>query len=170
MSDVFFSDDVGCLSPYPRPNTTQKACLLYLLCLPADLCSILKSSRLSKPLLRCGFRSTRAPKIILQVRHLLRHPPALAVRLADGIGSAVFFVFFYEVGTALWPREFYHFVSKANSRGKIPVAIPRFLLPKKKKHRHSIRRGLLLCMVLWPLFIPHFGIFVMVNSPRFPRN
>ena len=36
--------------------------------------------------------------------------------------------FFNEVGAAVWPREFYHFDSKANSRGKIPVAISRFLL------------------------------------------
>ena len=40
----------------------------------------------------------------------------------------VFCFVFFEVGTAVWPREFCHFVSKANSRGKIPVAIPRFLL------------------------------------------
>ena len=40
--------------------------------------------------------------------------------------------FFYEVGTAVWPREFYYFVSKANSRGKNPLAIPWFLISKKK--------------------------------------
>ena len=105
----------------------------------------------------------------------------------------VFCFVFFEVGTAVWPREFCHFVSKANSRGKIPVvkfpwpyrgsyfekkktpsfdspcfffkansrgkipvAIPRFLLRKKKKHRHSIRRGLVFLMVLLPLFIPHW--------------
>ena len=62
---------------------------------------------------------------------------------------------FYEVGTAVCPREFYHFVSKANSRGKIPVAIPRFVLGIKKD-RHSIRRGLAFLMVLLPLFIPHW--------------
>ena len=67
----------------------------------------------------------------------------------------VFFLFFYEVGTAVWPPEFYHFVSKANSRGKIPVAIPRFVLGIKKD-RHSIRRGLAFLMVLLPLFIPHW--------------
>ena len=53
----------------------------------------------------------------------------------------VYVCFFNEVGTAVWPREFYHgnFLlcfkskfSKANSRGKIPVVIPRFLLRKKK--------------------------------------
>ena len=58
------------------------------------------------------------------------------------------------------PREIYHFVSKANSRGKIPVVIPRFLLRKKtNKHRHSIHsthRGLVFLMVPLPLFIPHW--------------
>ena len=48
------------------------------------------------------------------------------------------------MSTGIFPREV----------GKIPVAIPRFLLrTKKKKHRHSIRRGLVSLMVLLPLFI-----------------
>ena len=45
---------------------------------------------------------------------------------------------------------------KANSRGKNPAAIPRFLLrTTKKKHRHLIRRGLVFSIVFLPLFIPH---------------
>ena len=43
-------------------------------------------------------------------------------------------VFFYEVGTTVWPREFYHL---KNSGGKIPVAIPRLLLRKKTKKTPS---------------------------------
>ena len=43
------------------------------------------------------------------------------------------FCFFYEVGTAVWPRQFYRFFSKENSGGKTPVAIPRFLLRQKNK-------------------------------------
>ena len=72
--------------------------------------------------------------------------------------TAVFLFFFYiVVGTAVWSREFYHFVSKANSRGKTPVAIPRFLLCKKNKKNTVIRfaRGLVFLMVLLPLFISH---------------
>ena len=94
-------------------------------------------------------------------------------------------LFFLRRGTAVWPREFTtlfqkqipvaipRFLFRKNSRGKIPVAIPRFLLGKnspvkfpwpyrgsnfvnKKKHRHSIRRGLVFRMVLLPLFIPHW--------------
>ena len=46
------------------------------------------------------------------------------------------------------------FVSKANSHGKIPVAIPRFLLRKEKvERRRSIRRRLVFLLVLLP-FIP----------------
>ena len=63
--------------------------------------------------------------------------------------------FFQEIGSAVWPREFYHFLSKENSRGKIPVAISLFLL-RKKRNRHSICRGLVFLMVLLPLFIPHW--------------
>ena len=49
--------------------------------------------------------------------------------------------------------------SKATSRGKIPLAIPWFLFSKKKKkHRHSIRRGLVCLMVHLPLFIPHWEL------------
>ena len=74
--------------------------------------------------------------------------------LSDGkwnnIDGVVFF--FHKVGTTAWPREFRHFVPKAISRGKISVAIPRFLLRKKKtKHCHSIRRGLIFLMVRLPL-------------------
>ena len=56
--------------------------------------------------------------------------------------------------------------------GEIPVAIPRFLLRNKKKHRHSIRRGLVFLTVPLPLFIRLFliGNFVMVGSPRFRKS
>ena len=51
----------------------------------------------------------------------------------------------YEVGTAVWPREFYHrnFLLKKSGK-KFPLAIMRFLLrqQKKKERNHSIRRGL----------------------------
>ena len=59
-------------------------------------------------------------------------------------------------------------------RKKIPVV--KFPWPYrgsyfvKKKHRHSIRRGLVFLMVLLPLFILHFGNFVLVDSPRFPKS
>ena len=72
--------------------------------------------------------------------------------MANGIILTVLFFFFHKVGTTVWPREFRHFVPKANSRGNISVAIPRFLLRKKKqKHCHSIRRGLIFLMVRLPL-------------------
>ena len=76
------------------------------------------------------------------------------------------FFFFDEVGIAVWPREFYHVVSKANSRGKIPVATLRFLLRKSKtKHRHFDS----------PWFGFSYGAFAIVysslvtlfGSPRF---
>ena len=41
--------------------------------------------------------------------------------------------FFDEVGTAVWPREFYHRNFLLKKSGKIAVAIPRFLLRKKNK-------------------------------------
>ena len=40
--------------------------------------------------------------------------------------------FFYQAGTAVWPREFCHGNLLLKQSGKIPVAIPRFLLCKKK--------------------------------------
>ena len=78
---------------------------------------------------------------------------------------------FYEVGTAVWPREFYHgnLLLKQSDK-KVPEAIPWFLRGKKTKHRRSIRRGLVFLMVTLPLFISHVGNFVMVDSPRFPKS
>ena len=65
--------------------------------------------------------------------------------------------FFFEAGNAVWPREFHHFVSRANSHGKIPVAIPRFLSRKIKiEHCRSIRRGLVFLMGLQAWFFPHW--------------
>ena len=69
------------------------------------------------------------------------------------------------MATGIWPR-----CLKANSRGKIPVAIPRFLLCWKRNLRHSIRCGLVIFMVLLSLFIPHFGNLVTVDSPRLPKS
>ena len=73
------------------------------------------------------------------------------------------FLFLYEVGTAVCPREFYGFVSKAISRGKIPVAIPRFLLRKKK---NTVLRYAVIWYPLWCfchcLFL--VGNFVMAGS------
>ena len=73
----------------------------------------------------------------------------------------VFCCIFYEVGTTVRPRNFL-----LKQSGKIPVAIPRFLLRKKqKKHRHSIRRGL---VFLWCfchcLFVTN-GNLIMVDAP-----
>ena len=90
----------------------------------------------------------------------------------------VYVCFFNEVGTAVWPREFYHgnFLlcfkskfSKANSRGKIPVVIPRFLLRKKKNtvNRFAVVWSLVWCFC-YCLFL--IGNFVMVDSPRFPKS
>ena len=77
--------------------------------------------------------------------------------------------FFYEVGTAVWPREFYHGNLLSKQSGKTPVAIPRFLLCKNNnKHRHSIRRGLVLWCFCHCLFL--IGNLVMVDSPRFPKS
>ena len=76
---------------------------------------------------------------------------------------------FYELGTAVRPREFYHFVSKAKSRRKIPVAIPRFLIRRKKK---IVIRFSVVWFFLWCfchcLFL--IGNFVMIDSPRFPKS
>ena len=43
------------------------------------------------------------------------------------------FFFFNEVGTAVWPRQFYHGSLFLKQSGEIPVAIPWFLLREKKK-------------------------------------
>ena len=56
------------------------------------------------------------------------------------------------------------------SRGKIPVAILRFLLRKKKRHRHSIRRGLVFFYGAFALVYFLIGNFFMVDSPRFPNS
>ena len=62
-----------------------------------------------------------------------------------------FFFFFFKVGTAVWPRKFYHFVF-----GKFPVAIPRFLRRENKKEKtlsfHS------------PWFALSYGAFAIVYS------
>ena len=69
---------------------------------------------------------------------------ALLIQERPNHGKSNDVFFFNEVRTAVWPREFYHlcfkrklpyFVSKENSRGKIPVAIPRFLL---RKNTHTV--------------------------------
>ena len=74
------------------------------------------------------------------------------------------------MATGILPRELYHLVSKANSRGKIPVAIARFLLPKNK---NAVIRFAVVWPSLWHfwhcLFLT-FGNFVMVDSPRFPES
>ena len=74
-----------------------------------------------------------------------------------------FFLFFYEVGA----REFYHFVSKAKSRGKIRVAIPRFLLRNIKNAgiRFAVVWSFLWCFCHCLFLIDNF---IMVDSPRFP--
>ena len=74
----------------------------------------------------------------------------------------VFFFYEVQVGTAVWSREFY--------RGKIPVAIPRFL-PRKQKKTPSFDSpwfGLSLWRFCHCLFL--IGNFVMVDSPRFPKS
>ena len=79
--------------------------------------------------------------------------------------------FFYEAGTVVCPRASNGGVSVflrsrnrgmatgifplCNSRGKIPVAISRFLLREKKKS-HPIRRGLVFLVVILLLLIPHW--------------
>ena len=80
------------------------------------------------------------------------------------------FFYFYEVGTAVWPREFYHGNLLSKQSSKIPVAIPRFLHGEKRwKHRHSIRRGLVFLKVLLPSFIPHLVILLWLIH-RHSRN
>ena len=63
----------------------------------------------------------------------------------------VFFLFFCEVATAVWPREFYH---RNFSSGKIHVAIPWFL-PRKKTHTQSSDS---------PSFGLSYGAFAIVFS------
>ena len=64
------------------------------------------------------------------------------------------FSFFDEVATALWPWEFFHgnFLFR-NKVVKFPL--PRFLLRKKTKLSHLIRRHLVFLIVLLPLCFPH---------------
>ena len=58
-------------------------------------------------------------------------------------------------GTRILPPEF----ENQKSRRRIPVAIRRFLLRKKKKNtvRHSIRRGLVFLWCFSISFIPRIG-------------
>ena len=65
--------------------------------------------------------------------------------------------FFYEVVNAIWPREFQHFVSKANPRGKTPVAIPRFRLSLKREKITVIRFAV-------PWFGLSYGAFAIVYA------
>ena len=82
----------------------------------------------------------------------------------------VCFLFFHEVRTAVWPREFYHGNLLLKQSGKIPVAIPRFLLIKT--HTHTFIRFAVVSSFLWCfchcLFL--IGNFAMVDSPRFPKS
>ena len=74
--------------------------------------------------------------------------------------------FFYEVGTAVWPREFYH--GNLKQSGKIPVTIPRFLLLKKKNT--VIRFAVVWSFLCFCHCIFLIGNFVMVDSPRFTKS
>ena len=58
---------------------------------------------------------------------------------------------------------------KANFRGKIPVAIPRFLLLKNK---NTVIRFAVVLSFLWCFIHSLFliGNFVMVDSQRFPES
>ena len=71
--------------------------------------------------------------------------------------------FFHEVGTAIWPREFYHGNYKV---GKFPWPYRGSYFVKKQKHRHSMPVGIprfLLRKKNTPSFdSPWFGIFVGV--------
>ena len=67
--------------------------------------------------------------------------------------------FFYQLGTAEWPR---------NKAVKLPWPYSGSYFVKKK-HRRSIRRGLVFLMVLCHCLFP-IGNFVMVDSPRFPKS
>ena len=80
------------------------------------------------------------------------------------------FLFFNEVGTAVCPREFYHFVSKANPRGKIPVALPRSLIRKKNKTPSFDSPWFGLSYGALAIVYSSFGNIDMVDSPRFPKS
>ena len=58
-----------------------------------------------------------------------------------GESNNEFFFFSNEVGTTVWPREFYHGNLLLKQSGKFPVAIPipRFQL-RKKTHTHTVIR------------------------------
>ena len=82
----------------------------------------------------------------------------------------VFFLFFILRRTAAWARELYQGNLFLKQSGKIPVAMPRFLLRKKKKK--NVSRFAMLWSFFWCfchcLFL--IGNFVMVDSPRFPKS
>ena len=78
--------------------------------------------------------------------------------------------FFCEVGTAVWPREFYHGNLLLKQSAKIPVAIPRFLLRKKKKTPSFDSPWFGLSCGAFAIVYSSFGNFVMVGSPRFPKS
>ena len=69
----------------------------------------------------------------------------------------------------MWPREFHHGNLLLKQSGKIPVAYRGSYFVEKKKRRHLIRCDLVFLIVLLPSFIHHFGHFVLVDSPRFPK-
>ena len=81
--------------------------------------------------------------------------------------NRIAFFFFYEEGT-VWPRNVYNLLSKSDSRGQIPGAIPLFLLRKNINNtviRFPVVWSFLLCF--WHCLIL-IGNFVMVDSPRSP--
>ena len=55
--------------------------------------------------------------------------------------------FFCEVGTAVWPREFYHGNLLLKQSGEVFVAIPRFLLRQKTKN--TVIRFAVVWSFLW---------------------
>ena len=61
------------------------------------------------------------------------------------------FFFLHQVETAVWPREFYHFVTTANSRGKIPVVkFPwRYHGSYSVKKNNTVIRFAVVWSVLW---------------------
>ena len=62
----------------------------------------------------------------------------------------VCFLFFHEVRTAVWPREFYHGnLLLKHSRGS-------YFVKKEQTPCHSIRRGWVFLMAILTLFIPHW--------------
>lgn len=65
--------------------------------------------------------------------------------------------FFTKVGTAVWPRNFYHGNSEVFSRGKNPWLYSGFFFRKQNtENRHSIFRGVVFLMVFSPMFFPHW--------------